>query len=77
MRRKLTLTIFCWLYSIGAFAHSLDAMFISITEYAPKQYRAVVTPSAKADAGNTPNLVFPEFCSNEFLACGAPCKGTP
>ncbi|MGL6259479.1 HupE/UreJ family protein [Vibrio sp. WXL210] len=48
-------------------AHTLDSMFISISEPEEHVYRVVVTPSSKGDNGNTPSLVFPAFCQNESL----------
>ncbi|MGL6313639.1 HupE/UreJ family protein [Vibrio sp. WXL103] len=67
MLRRFISICLVWICSFNVFAHSLDAMFVSIAEFAPNQYRAVVTPSAKADAGNTPRLVFPDYCTNESI----------
>ncbi|MDR9829750.1 HupE/UreJ family protein, partial [Vibrio sp. FNV 38] len=67
MRHKITLTMVLLFCSFSVFSHSLDSMFVSISEFAPNEYRAVVTPSAKADTGNTPRLVFPNFCSDKSM----------
>lgn len=45
--------------------HSLDAMFISITEQEGQLYRVVVTPSSKGRIENTPRLNFPAQCVNQ------------